>query len=294
MISSETLKKIRRIQIVASRMATDLFAGQYRSAFRGRGLEWGQLREYEPGDDIRAVDWNVTARTGRLHVKKFLDERAWTVLFVLDLSPSLRFGTAGQLKSQLAAEIFALLSFTALRNRDRIGLLLFTDRIERYVAPRTGGRHVLRLIREVLCCEPAGRGTNLALALDHADRLLKRRTILFVLSDLLDRGYEKPLSVMARKHDTLVMTVNDPAEVNLPEAGLLRLEDGERGHQILMDADARLCREYRVRNLRRLAERQRLLRSLQVDAVDCFTDVPYLQTLISFFRQRERRIQGWP
>jgi len=293
MISSEAIKKIRKIQIITSRMATDLFAGHYQSAFRGRGLEFGELREYEAGDDIRLIDWNVTARTGRLHVKKFIEERALTVLFLMDISTSCRFGTVNQLKSQLAAEICALLSFAALKNNDKIGLVLFTDRIEKFIPPQKGSRHVLRIIRDALYFKPEGKGTDISLALNYVGRVLKRRTILFMMSDLYSTSFEKPLSVIARKHDILVMTMNDPAEVDLPDVGILRLDDAETGESLLIDSgDARLREEYRRHNLKRFDDRRRLLRSLQIDAVDFFTDVPYLQPLIAFFRLRERKMHS--
>jgi uncharacterized protein (DUF58 family) len=293
MISSEAVKKIRKIQIITSRMATDLFAGHYQSAFRGKGLEFAELREYEAGDDIRLIDWNVTARTGRLHVKKFIEERALTVLFLMDVSTSCRFGTVNQQKGQLAAEICALLSFTALKNNDKVGLILFTDRIEKFIPPQKGSRHALRIIREALYFKPEGKGTDISLALDYVGRVLKRRTILFLMSDLYSTSFGKPLSVIARKHDVLVMTMNDPAEMDLPDAGMMRLEDAETGKSVLIDsADSRLREEYRRRNLKRFDDRRRLLRSLKVDSVDFFTDVPYLQPLIAFFTMRERKMHG--
>jgi uncharacterized protein (DUF58 family) len=290
MLSAEAIRNIRKIQITTTCMADDLFAGLYRSAFRGQGLEPGELREYEAGDDTRLIDWNVTARTGRLHVKTFAEERSLTLLFLMDVSPSGRFGTVNQLKRSLAAEICALLSFAAVRSNDRIGMVLFTDRIEKFIAPRKGSRHALRIVREALYFDPAGKGTDIAAALDYAGRVLKRRTILFLVSDLHGGGFEKPLSVIARKHDTVVMTVRDRAEAALPDAGLLSLEDAETGARVLIDSgDARLREQYRERNLRADDERRRRIGSLQVDCVDFFTDVPYLQTLLAFFSQRDRR-----
>jgi uncharacterized protein (DUF58 family) len=293
MISSDAVKKIRKIQIIASRTANDLFAGRYRSAFRGRGLEFGELREYEAGDDIRFIDWNVTARTGRLHIKKFTEERELTVLFLVDVSASGRFGTVHRLKDSLAAEICALLSFTALKNNDKIGLVLFSDRIEKFVPPKKGSRQALRVIRDALYFQPEGKGTDIALALEYVGRVFKRRMIIFLISDLYSEGFEKPLAVMARRHDIMVMVMNDPAEVDLPDAGLLRLQDAESGERFLIDsADPRVRDGYGRQNRTRLDDRKRRLRSLRVDAVDIFTGIPYLRTLIAFFKMREKKLRN--
>jgi uncharacterized protein (DUF58 family) len=293
MITSDAIKKIKKIQIITSRMATDAFAGHYLSAFKGRGLEFGELREYEAGDDIRFIDWNVTARMGRPYVKKFREERELTVLFMIDISASCRFGTRNSLKSQLAAEICSLLSFTALKNNDKIGLVLFTDRIEKFIPPQKGSRHVLRIIRDALYFKPEGNGTDISLALNYVGRILKRRIIIFMMSDFYASGFEKPLSVIARRHDIIVMTMNDPVEVDLPDAGILRLQDAETGKEYLIDTtDSRLRDQYRIHNLKRLDDRRRRLRSLRVDSVDIFTDVPYLHPLIQFFRMRERKLHS--
>ena len=295
MISSEAIKKIRKIQITTSRMATDLFAGHYRSAFRGRGLEFGELRPYEAGDDIRFIDWNVTARTGRLHIKKFVEERELTVLFLVDLSGSSHFGTAERSKRGLASEICALLSFAALRTNDKIGLVLFTDRIEKCVPPRKGPRQALRIIRDVLYTQPEGKGTNLALALDFVHKILKRRTVIVLISDLFDSGFEKLLAIVAGRHDVMVVTTNDPAEKVLPDAGLIWLQDAETGRLRLVDStDARMRRNYAGNNIDRIENRKAMLRSLRVDAVDLYTDRPYLPPLLQFFRQRERKLHGRP
>jgi uncharacterized protein (DUF58 family) len=293
MITSDAIRKIRKIQIITSRMATDLFVGNYRSAFKGRGMEFGELREYDVGDDIRFIDWNVTARRGRPYVKKFREERESTVLFMIDISSSCRFGTVNYLKTQLAAEICSLLAFAALKNNDKIGLILFTDRIEKFIPPRKGSRQALRIIRDALYFKPEGKGTDISLALDYVSRILKRRIIIFMMSDLFASGFEKSLSVIARRHDIIVMTMNDPVEVDLPDAGILKLQDAETGKEYFVDsANSRLRNDYRTHNLKRLDDRGRRLRSLQVDSVDIFSNVPYLRPLIQFFRMRERKVHS--
>ncbi|MBN1615270.1 MAG: DUF58 domain-containing protein [Deltaproteobacteria bacterium] len=290
MILSDAIKKIRKIQIVTSRAANDLFAGHYRSAFKGRGLEFGELRQYHPGDEIRFIDWNVTARTGRPHVKKFIEERELTVLFLLDVSPSCRFGTVNHLKSQLAAELCALLSFTALRNNDKIGLMLFTDRMEKFIPPKKGSRQALRIIREALYFQPEGRGTDIAAALDYLNRVLKRRTVAFVLSDFHAPDFKKPLAVTAKRHDVIAVTIDDPAEKNLPDAGIVHLSDAETEKSILIDTgDAGVREAYRMRNIERLDLRRRMFHSIGVDNIALGTDLPYVEPVIRFFRTREGR-----
>jgi len=292
MILADAIKKIRKIQIITSRAATDLFAGQYRSAFKGRGLEFGELREYHAGDDIRFIDWNVTARTGRPHVKKFIEERQLTVMFLLDISPSCRFGTINYLKSQLAAEICSLLSFTALKNNDKVGLMLFTDRMEKFIPPKKGSRQVLRIIRDALYFNPEGKGTDIALALEYLNRILKRRTVTFILSDFYSNNFKKLLGVASKRHDIIAVTINDPIEVDLPDMGILKLHDAETEKNLLIDTgDISLREEYRIKNLKRLEERKRLFQSINVDTIDINTNVPYLNTLIRFFRIREGRFR---
>ena len=292
MILADAIKKIRKIQIITSRAATDLFAGQYRSAFKGRGLEFGELREYHAGDDIRFIDWNVTARTGRPHVKKFIEERQLTVMFLLDISPSCRFGTINYLKSQLAAEICSLLSFTALKNNDKVGLMLFTDRMEKFIPPKKGSRQVLRIIRDALYFNPEGKGTDIALALEYLNRILKRRTVTFILSDFYSNNFKKLLGVASKRHDIIAVTINDPIEVDLPDMGILKLHDAETEKNLLIDTgDISLREEYRIKNLKRLEERKLLFHSINVDTIDINTNIPYLNTLIRFFRIREGRFR---
>jgi len=290
MIPAEVIKKIRRIHITTSHMVTDVFAGHYQSVFKGKGMEFEEVREYHPGDDIRSIDWNVTARMGHPYVKKFVEERELTVMFLLDLSLSCHFGTVHQFKNQLAAEICALLSFSAIKNNDRIGLILFTDRVEKFIPPRKGISHVLRVIRDALYFKPEGKGTDISLALEYLNRVSTRRTVTFVLSDFYAFNFKTPLSIANKRHDLVALTLTDPIELNLPNIGMVNLEDAETGEHFLIDTSNRkLRREYQRNAYQRIEERKRLLNSIPIDHIDIRTDVPYLSSLTQFFRMRERR-----
>ena len=291
MIPREVLKKIRKIQITTSRMVTDVFAGQYKSVFKGRGIEFDEVREYLPGDEIRTIDWNVTARTGQPHVKKFVEERQLTVMLLLDASGSCKFGSVKRLKSDLAAEISSVLAFSALRNSDKVGLIIFTDRIEKFVPPRKGLRHALRVIREALYYTPKGKGTDIALALEYLNKVTKRRTISFIISDFFDKDFKKVLSVSNKRHDIVGVTITDPREIELPDVGIVNLDDSETGEKFCLDtANTAFRRKYRVDAARRINERNRMLRSVNVDNIDIRTDMPYTKELIKFFKIRERRL----
>ena len=235
MIPKEMLQKIRRIQITTSRMVTDVFAGQYQSVFKGKGMEFYEVREYLPGDEIRTIDWNVTARTGRPYVKKFVEERELTVMLLLDASRSCRFGSVKHLKNQLAAELCSVLAFSAIKNNDRVGLIIFTDKIEKFVPPRKGMRHVLRVIREALYYEPEGKGTNISHALEYLDRVTRRKAITFIISDFFDKDFKNLLSVSNKRHDVVAVTITDPREVDLPNIGIIKLKDAETGEDFLID-----------------------------------------------------------
>jgi uncharacterized protein (DUF58 family) len=290
MISADVIKKIRRIHITTSRLVTDAFAGRYQSVFKGKGMEFEEVREYQPGDDVRSIDWNVTARMGHPYVKKFVEERELTVMFLLDLSPSCHFGTVHQFKTQLATEVCSLLSFSAIKNNDRIGLILFTDRVEKFIPPRKGVSHVLRVIREVICFKPEGRGTDIPGALEFLNRISTRRTVVFILSDFYAPHLKTSLSIANRRHDLVAITLMDPVEFNLPDIGLVKLEDAESGKPYLIDtSDSQLRKEYHHRSVKKFEERNRLFNSTQVDHIDLRTDVPYLPILTKFFRMREQR-----
>lgn len=291
MIPKEVLKKIRRIQITTSRMVTDVFAGQYQSVFKGRGMEFNEVREYQPGDDIKSIDWNVTARTGVPHVKKFVEERELTVMLLLDASESCHFGSVKQLKSQLSAELCSVLAFSAIRNNDKIGLLIFTDRIEKFVPPRKGLRHVLRIIREALYYKPQGKGTDITLALEHLNRISRRRTISFIISDFFASGFERFLGIANKRHDIIAVTVTDPREIDLPNVGILKLDDAETGESVIVDtSSAHLRNSYKKASEERVQDREKMLRSINVDNIDVHTDAPYIKELIKFFKMRERRL----
>jgi uncharacterized protein (DUF58 family) len=290
MLTREQLKAVRKIQIRTSHLVSDLFAGQYHSVFKGRGMEFAEVRPYEPGDEVRTIDWNVTARTGVPHVKRFTEERELTVMLLVDASASTRFGSVKQFKHELAAEIAALLAFSAITNNDKVGLLVFTDRVELALPPRKGARHVLRVIREILNHVPQGQGTDVPLALDHLDKVVPRRCVAFLLSDFLAGDLRRPLRVANRRHDLVAIVLEDVREQELPDIGLVALQDPETGARYVVDTgDARVRAAFARQQAARCAERDRALRSLDVDAVRVRTDQSYTTALLRFFRDRERR-----
>ena len=229
MLNSEQLKTVRKIQIRTSHLVSDLFAGQYQSVFKGRGMEFAEVRHYLPGDDVRTIDWNVTARTGLPHVKRFVEERELTVMLLVDASASTHFGTVKQLKSEMAAEMAAVFAFSAITNNDKVGLLMFSDHVELALPPKKGTRHVLRVIREVLSFAPQGRGTNIAAALEHLNHVTKRRCVTFIISDFLDAQARLALKIANRRHDVIAIVLDDPRDLTLPDVGLIALEDAETG-----------------------------------------------------------------
>jgi len=292
MLSREVLEKVRRVEIQTRRMVTDALAGEYHSIFKGRGMEFSEVREYQVGDDIRTIDWNVTSRTGVLHVKKFTEERELTVLLMLDASGSADFGTRSRFKRELAAEMGALLAFSAIRNNDRVGALVFTDDVEMYVPPRKGRSHVLRVIRDLLYFEPRGRGTNLARACEYLNRITRKRAVVFVLSDFFDTGFEKPLRVAAKKHDLISIFISDPAEREIPGMGLVELEDAESGRRLLIDtSDRKAMAAYHRASLERGRRTRENLGAMGIDVIDVETGTPYDRPLLRFFQMRSRRLR---
>ncbi len=292
MIPREILKQVRRIQIVTSHLVDNALGGEYESVFKGQGIEFDEVREYQPGDEIRTIDWNVTARMGHPFVKKFTEERELTVFLLVDESGSQRFGSAARLKREIAAELSAVIAFSAIRNKDRVGALLFTDRVEKMIPPRKGTPHVLRLVREVLASRPTGRGTNLATALDTLNRVTRRRAVVFVLSDFLAEAssYRRALRIASRKHDLIAVVLRDPREIDLPAVGFLEIEDSETGERCVIDSrDPRVRAEFFTRAAARDAELEESLRSAEVDVVPVRIDRPYVDPLVAFFRMRERR-----
>lgn len=291
MIPKELLKKIRRIQIRTSHMVNDVLAGQYHSAFKGRGMEFEEVRAYQIGDDIRTIDWNVSARYGQPFVKVYREERELTVMLLVDLSRSHQFGTATQLKRELAAEVCATLAFSAIRNNDKIGLISFTNQIEHTVSAKKGTRHVLRLIRDLLYFEPTGRGTDLSVAFDHLNRVTRRRCVVFLVSDFQASGYEQPMRVARRRHDLIPITITDRREVDLPDVGLIELVDSETGETVLVDTSSkRLRRHYTTDAVVKADERTRQFKRCRIDAIDVTTGESFVQPLTRFFRARKARM----
>ena len=292
MISKEILRKIRRIEITTSKLVTDMLSGQYESVFKGRGIEFDEVREYQPGDEIRSIDWNVTARMGHPFIKKFVEERQLTVMILLDVSGSSYFGTAKRLKSELAAEISAVLAFSAIQNKDRVGLIIFTDRIEKTIPPRKGLSHVLRVIREALYFKPKGKGTDLAGALRYLDGITTRRVVAFVISDFFAKDYKKALSIANKKHDVVAVTITDPRELALPNVGLLELQDAEDpGSSFLVDtSNDSLRQKYSTKSAAMIEERRKVFSSVNMDHIDVRTDKPYIEEFIKFFKTRKKRI----
>lgn len=288
MIPREVMRKIRRIQIHTSHIVDDLLAGQWHSAFKGRGIEFEEVRPYQVGDDVRTIDWNVTARAGEPFVKLFREEREMSVMLLVDLSASQDFGTNKQTKRELVTELGATLAFSAIKNNDKVGLTLFTDQIEKSVPPRKGTRHVLRLIRELLYCQPIGRGTNLRAGLEHLNRTASRRSVVFFISDFQDVGFEKTLRVTRRKHDVIPMVISDPRESELPNVGLLRLRDAETGKMIAIDSSSRRHRQAYESMMRDKAEaRDGMLRRLRLQPIRISTGEDYVEPLQRFFHRRE-------
>jgi len=296
MTPEELLQEVKRLQITARHIVTEVFAGEYSSAFKGRGMEFADVREYEPGDDVRTIDWNVTARAGKPFVKRFTEERELTVMLAVDLSGSERFGSERRMKQNVAAEVCAVIAFAAMRNNDRVGLMVFTDEVELFVPPAKGSRHVLRLVRELLAYKPKNKGTNLDTAVNHMARSLKRRSVIFVVSDFLTASPAESLRILKGKHDTTAILVEDPREQKWPSAGLIELEDPETGRRFLIDAGSGRVR--RAYELAALARRNELLGSfgrLGIDTLAVSTRAgddrhpAYVHELMMFFRKRERR-----
>lgn len=289
MIPPELFKKIRRIEIRTKGLVNNVFGGEYHSAFKGRGIEFSEVRPYQIGDDIRSIDWNVSARTGETFVKIFEEEREQTLLLVVDVSGSGDFGSREKFKREVAAEICAVIAFSAIKNNDKVGMLLFSDKVELFVPPKKGRRHVLRLIRDLFAHEPQSHGTNMASALNHILHVLHRRSIVILVSDFFDTGYEQMLRAVARRHDTIAIHLQDPRETELPPVGLVHLRDAETGETVVVDTRSRHVRkEFAERAQARLAETTNLLRRVRLDSVSIRTDESYVEPLIRFFRQRNR------
>jgi uncharacterized protein (DUF58 family) len=290
-ISPEVLRQVRLIELRTRRLVNSLFSGEYRSIFKGQGMEFAEVREYQPGDEVRSIDWNVTARMRRPFVKRYIEERELTLLVAVDVSGSEQFGTVSRFKSELATELAAVLTMSAVRNNDRVGALLFTDQVEHFVPPRKGRRHALRILRDVLVHVPRGRGTDIGGALEFLRRLLRQHAIIFLISDLADDDLERPLKLLAQRHDIVVARIDDPAEAALPDMGVARFVDPETGDVIDVDTSNPAVRKAyeSVMNGRRLATRQ-MLRRLAIDEIPITTRESFIEPLLRFFRTRERRV----
>jgi len=289
-IPKELVKKIRTIQIYTRKAVNEVLAGEYESVFKGRGMEFEEVREYQSGDDVSSIDWNVTARMGHPYVKRFVEERELTVIFLVDLSASGAFGSVEKLKNEVAAELCALLAFSAIKNNDKFGLIVFTDCIEMYIPPKKGVSHMLRLIRDLLCFTPRQTRTNIAEALDYLGRVVRKRAVVFLVSDFLETDYEKQMRVMSRRHDLVAVSISDPREYSLPNVGLLELRDAETGELVVVDTgSARIRERYKRQGEQRNENLSRLFASCDVDRIEVRTDRDYVVDLVQFFRRRERR-----
>ncbi|MDP8230322.1 MAG: DUF58 domain-containing protein [Candidatus Gorgyraea atricola] len=292
MIPKEILKKVRQIEIRTGRLVNNVFAGKYGSVFKGRGMEFHEVREYVPGDDIRSIDWNVTARAGNPYVKKFVEERELTVLLMADLSSSGDFGTKNKMKKEIMAEIGAVLAFSAIKNNDKVGLLLFTDHVEKFITPKKGKAHVLRVIRELLYYKPKGKKTSINAAIEYLGKVLKKKTVIFLISDFIDSDYEKRLRILNKRHDVIAIPISDPREMALPDVGLIEFEDAETGEVVYLDtSDDLLKKEFKKRKYSFIEERNRIFRSVGVDSVEISTDRPYIKPLMLFFKARSKRFR---
>lgn len=296
MIPKEILKKVQQIQIRTSHLVTNAMAGEYVSVFKGHGMEFEEVREYQPGDEIKTIDWNVTARMGHPYIKRFVEERELTVMLLVDLSDSGNFGSVNQFKREIATELCALLAFSAIKNNDKVGLVTFTDRIEKFVPPKKGKRHVLRVIRELLYSEPdqndfnRRKQTDISVALEYLLKVAVRKTVTFLVSDFIAKGFEKSLRIANKKHDIIAITITDPRELELPNCGFIDLEDTETGEILIIDtSDKNTRNSFKILNKKNIDERKKLFRSMNVDEIIIMTNEPYVEPIMKFFRLREKR-----
>lgn len=292
MIPKEILKKVRRIEISTRGLVNDVFSGEYHSVFKGRGMEFSEVREYQIGDDIRTIDWNVTARYGHPFVKIFEEERELTVMLMVDASSSGEFGTFEQMKGEIAIEICALLAFSAIKNNDKVGLIIFTDKVEKFIAPRKGKSHVLRVLRELLYFKPEDKKTNIGMALEYLSRVIRRRSVVFLVSDFMSKDYDQAMRIANKRHDMVAIHMVDPRELELPDIGYIEFEDAETGEEILLDTSDRQVRQlFASETSDSMTQREKLFKSMNVDSIDIRTDQSYIEPLIKFFRIRAKRFR---
>jgi uncharacterized protein (DUF58 family) len=291
-VPPEVLRQVKLLELRTRGLVNSLFTGEYRSVFKGQGMEFAEVREYQPGDEVRSIDWNVTARMQRPYVKRYIEERELTVMLAVDVSGSERFGTRRRFKSEVASELAAVLAMSAIRNNDRVGALLFTEQIEHVVPPRKGRRHALRLIRDILAFEPAGRATDIAAATEYLSKMLAHKAIIFLVSDFLGADFERALKLLAQRHDVVAVSVDDPSERILPDIGLVRLIDPETGESLDVDTSDPAVRSQFETQVGGDSDRRRhLLRRLAIDEIAVSTDRGIMEPLLRFFRSRETRLR---
>ncbi|MFH1824651.1 MAG: DUF58 domain-containing protein [Candidatus Firestonebacteria bacterium] len=292
MIPSEVLKQVRRIEIKTGRLVTETFAGQYESIFKGRGIEFAEVREYIPGDDIRTIDWNVTARLGKPFVKKFTEERELVIVFLVDMSASNYFGTSDKFKNEIGAELVSLLSLAAMKNNDKVGMIGFTDVIEKFITPKKGLKHISRIIREMIYYKPQHKSTNIKNVLEYLNEVIKRKAVVFLMSDFLDKGFEKALKITAKKHDLIVLRIFDEKEEELPKLRFMDIEDNETGESLTIDtADENFLKKYRNLRQQETESLKKLFKKSKIDNIDIKINKPYIKPLINFFKMRELRLK---
>ena len=287
MSTSTLLKKVRKIEIKTKGLSNHIFAGEYQTAFKGKGMAFSEVREYQPGDDIRSIDWNVTARYNAPFVKVFEEEREMTVMLLIDVSASGNFGTQEQFKRELATELSAILAFSAIKNNDKVGVIFFTDKVEQFIPPKKGKSHILRIIREVLAFQPTGKGTNIAGALEYFNSVIKKRSICFILSDFMSKEFDRPLKIASKKHDLVALRIHDTREDTLPNVGLVPMQDAETEKMIFVDTSSKKVRDNFAKNRLQATEKLRkLFPASGVDLIDITTGTDYVKPLINFFKTR--------
>ena len=292
MLSKELLQKVKHIEIRTSRLVNEALGGEYHSVFKGQGMEFDEVRAYQYGDDMRSIDWNVSARQGHLYVKRYVEERELTVMLLVDLSASKDFGTVRRLKNELAAELAAVLAFSAIQNNDRVGALIFTNVVENYISPKKGRKHVLRVVREVLAYEPVHRQTSIETAIRYLNNVLTKKSVVFLISDFIDQGYERSLRVANQRHDLVALPINDPRDTDLPDVGILQMLDPETGEMLWVDTSLRKVRDqYRKLATGFVEARNRVFRRNRIEFVDIYTHRPYDVPLVKFFRQRAKQLR---
>ena len=292
MIPKEILKKVKRLEITTRGLVNDVFSGEYHSVFKGRGMEFSEVREYQIGDDIRTIDWNVTARSGKPYVKIFEEERELTVMLMVDASSSGEFGTFERMKGEIGVEICALLAFSAIKNNDKVGLIIFTDKIEKFIPPRKGKSHVLRLLRELLYFKPEDRKTDIGMSLEYLNRVAQRRSVVFMISDFISQDYANQLRIVNKKHDIVAIHIIDPRELDMPSIGFIEFEDLESGERMVLDtSDPEVRRMFKNESSASLTKREKLFKSMNVDSIMIRTDQSYVEPLIKFFRMRAKRFR---